>query len=112
MKKTLRLLLPALLLFLCQSCTDEDDFLQEGTLRVTFGMKSNITAKTPITVEVMDFADNLVNAKPVVTHNSVGKRPVEIQLNVGNYIVRTNMGSDIEIEGVQIRKGKTTELKY
>lgn len=112
MKKIFNSLLPVLLLLMCQSCMNEDDFLQEGTLRITFSIKSNVTNKTPITVEVIDFADNISNAKPIVIQNSVGKRPIEIKLNTGNYLIRTTIGANTVIKGVQIKKDKATEIEF
>lgn len=112
MKTSILFTLACLISFMFVSCVNDEDFLQEGTLRVTFKTSSDITPKTQVTVEVMDFTDTPGTSKPIVTENSVGRRPIEVKLNTGNYKVRTSIGFNIDLRGIQIRKDRTTEIKY
>lgn len=89
------------------SCINDDDLLQEGTLRITFNNSTNIISDTKISVEVMDIADR---EHVIVEKSSVGTRPVEITLNTCNYLVRVIAGVNIKLQGVQIQRNKTTEV--
>lgn len=88
-------------------CINDDDLLQEGTLRITFNNSANITSDTNISVEIMDIVDR---EHVIVEKSSNGTRPVEITLNTGNYLVRVIAGVNIKLQGVQIQKNKTTEV--
>lgn len=112
MKRKVLMFATILLVMTCMSsCVSDDDFVQEGTLRVTF-TAFEVDEQTSVTVEVMDFADNPGNAHPVMELNSMGRKPIEARLNVGNYLVRTMYGLKTDLRGVQIRKDETTEIKF
>ena len=94
-------------LFLVSSCVNDDDFLQEGMLRISFNSTEVTNAKTH--VDVMDIADR---EHTIVQKESVGTRPIEIKLNTGNYLVRIMTDSKTSIQGIQIQKDKVSEIVF
>ena len=95
-------------LFLVSSCVNDDDFLQEGMLRVSF-KSPEVKINTGTHVDVMDIADR---EHTIVQKESVGTRPIEIKLNTGNYLVRIMTDSKSAIQGVQIQKDKVSEIVF
>lgn len=93
-------------LFLVSSCVN-DDFLQEGMLRISFNSTEVTNAKTH--VDVMDIADC---EHTIVQKENVGTRPIEIKLNTGNYLVRIMTDSKTSILGIQIQKDKVSEIMF
>ncbi len=89
------------------SCINDDNFIQEGVLKVTFSDAANITNDTKIVIDVMDISDR---EHVILTKESVGKRPVEITLNTGNYLVRVMADGHTTLRAFQIQKDKIYEM--
>ena len=92
---------------LASSCCNDDDYIQEGILRVSFSNLSSISNDAKVSVEIMDIANR---EHVIVEKITYGNCPIEITLNTGNYLVRIMSGSLIKLQGIQIRKDKVTEL--
>ena len=89
------------------SCINDDNFIQEGVLKVTFSDADNITNDTKIVIDVMDISDR---EHVILTKESVDKRPVEITLNTGNYLVRVMADGNTTLRAIQIQKDKIYEM--
>jgi hypothetical protein len=108
MKKSIitSILLMGMLLF-GSSCVNDDEFIQEGVLKITFSDTISIKNDTKVVVDVMDIADR---EHVIFTKESVGNRPVEITLNTGNYLVRVMTDNHTTLRAFQIQKDKVYEI--
>ena len=107
MKRLLLFILPLMLSLVCMSCISEDDFLQEGTLRIIINKDVNngIDNNTPIHVIVTDPYDKSLH---IAERRRTGPGKIDIVLNTGNYRVIVNSNT----YAAQIRKGRVTEVKH
>lgn len=93
------------------SCVDDEDFIQEGNLRVEYSQECEINKDDVVTVSVYDVrgTENLV----VCSKQSYGKAPVEFTgINVGTYRVSISSKYCHRTMDVQIRKGQTAIVKF
>lgn len=91
----------------CWSCVNDGDFIQEGILRVSFKNSTIVGSQTDVLIEIMDVANR---EYVILEESSIGSRPIEINLNTGNYLLRITYGNEVLLKGFQIRKGKATEI--
>lgn len=95
-------------MMLCaSSCINEDDFIQEGILKITFSNTYSVSNNTKVSVEVMDIMDR---EHVIISKEFVGNRPVEFTLNTGNYLVRIMSDGHNTLRAFQIQKNKVCEI--
>ena len=112
MKKYILFTLTAVVTLCLMSCIDEDDFIQEGNLRVEFTNDIYIRHDEKVTIYVMDIRGNeKLHAYDKVSY---GKIPIEINgINVGTYRIAMKAEyAGIDTKDVQIRKGQTAVVKF
>ena len=110
MKKLLLFILPLMLSLVCMSCISEDDFLQEGTLRVNLqrDMDHGVDSNVRIHVIVADAYDKSLH---IAEKRKTGPGKIDFVLNTGNYRVFVYLNENLRDDyAVQIRKGRVTDL--
>ena len=110
MKKLLLFILPLMLSLVCMSCISEDDFLQEGTLRVNVqrDMDHGIDSNVKIHVIVADAYDKTLH---IAEKRKTGTGKIDLTLNTGNYRVFVYLNDNFwDDYAAQVRKGRVTEL--
>lgn len=95
------------MLLLNSSCINDDDFIQEGVLKITFSQTTQIKNDTKVVVDVMDITDK---EHVIITKESFGNRPIEITLNTGNYLVRVMTDNHTTLRAFQIQKDKVYSI--
>ena len=112
MKKYILFTLTAVVTLCLISCIDEDDFIQEGNLRVEFTNDIYIRHDEKVTIYVMDIrGEEKLHAYEKVSYR---KNPIEINgINVGTYrIAMIAEYAGVDTKDVQIRKGQTAVVKF
>lgn len=96
-----------LMLFICSSCSKEDDVTLTGNLELSFYNSSSELRVQIFTIEN--------EQKPIYEFPMQGKTKINVPLNMGNYIIRpytTSSSTFYASTGFQIVQGKTTSIIY
>lgn len=96
-----------LILFVCSSCSKENDVTVTGNLELSF-----YNSSPDLRVQIFTIENE---QKPIYEFSMQGGKEKNIPLNIGNYIIRPYITSSsvfYGFTGFQIVQGKTTSITY